>query len=226
MRTYLLIALIAVSGCSADQGSDQDTDLDAPTGKADGSTTPAGAYTNGTPHYGELSTMVLNADHTFSRSAIVACAGGGTCSPLVQHGTFLLTHSSTKRYVHFYADDGSSLDKYQWKFVSGKLELNYDGDDHWFVLAKGTTCASAGGTCTALVPDACEIGSIGDANQYSCGGGLGVECCLPPQPDASCTASSDCSGLLPQFCTTCSNGDEACAHWSCVNNACAIVSCE
>lgn len=41
------------------------------------------------------------------------------------------------------------------------------------------SCASAGGMCVGLVPGACMGGHLGDANKYSCGGGLGVTCCLP-----------------------------------------------
>jgi hypothetical protein len=225
MRSLILASfLITFSACSGASDSDNDNALDS-NGKADGASSPSGAYTNPTPHYGELSTMSLNADHSFTRSEIVACAGGGTCPPLAQKGTYLLTHSSTKHYIHFYAEDGSSLDRYEWKFVSSKLELNYDGDDHWFDMDSGSTCAAAGGTCVPLVPDACAIGSIGDANQYSCGGGLGVECCLPPQAPA-CQAASDCGGVLPQFCRLCSDGTSSCAHWSCVNNACEIATCQ
>lgn len=40
-------------------------------------------------------------------------------------------------------------------------------------------CASAGGSCVALTPTSCASGKWGDATKYSCGGGLGVGCCLP-----------------------------------------------
>lgn len=40
-------------------------------------------------------------------------------------------------------------------------------------------CATAGGACVALVPGACASGNVGDATKYSCGGGIGVQCCLP-----------------------------------------------
>jgi len=119
MRTQLAILFISLAACSDQTGSDVDTDLDAPVGKADSASVPGGAYTNATPHYGELTSVTLDADHTFTRTAIQACAGGGTCAPLVQTGKFLLTHSSTKHYVHFYAADGTSMDKYQWKLTSG-----------------------------------------------------------------------------------------------------------
>lgn len=39
----------------------------------------------------------------------------------------------------------------------------------------------------AIVPDACSAGTWGDAKQYSCGGGVGVGCCLPQQ----CTPGQD-----------------------------------
>ena len=41
-------------------------------------------------------------------------------------------------------------------------------------------CEAAGGSCVALTPTSCASPKhVGDANTYSCGGGLGVECCLP-----------------------------------------------
>ena len=93
-------------------------------------------------------------------------------------------------------------------------------------MSQGTTCESAGGTCVPLVPDACEFGSVADATQYSCGGGLGVECCLPPQPSGSCADSNDCSGALPVFCVACPDGSEGCAHWACVDGTCQVASCD
>lgn len=44
------------------------------------------------------------------------------------------------------------------------------------------TCEAAGGECVPVVPDACSEGIVGDAREYSCGGGLGVMCCLPDRP--------------------------------------------
>jgi hypothetical protein len=41
------------------------------------------------------------------------------------------------------------------------------------------SCTTAGGQCVAVSPGSCASGNIGDANKYSCGGGLGVMCCLP-----------------------------------------------
>ena len=230
MRTSLGLLFLASSfigtACSDQTGTDTDTDIDAPVGKADASSVPGGAYTNATPHFGELTSVSLNADHTFTRTQIQACAGGGTCAPLVTTGTFLLTHSSTRHYIHFYDAAGTSIDKWQWKLSSAKLSLNLEGDNEWFALAAGATCESVSGNCVPLVPDACENGSIGDATQYSCGGGLGVECCLPVQADNSCSSASDCSGGLPQFCRVCSDNTTECAHWSCVENTCQITSCD
>jgi hypothetical protein len=40
-------------------------------------------------------------------------------------------------------------------------------------------CVAGGGTCVALTPGACPTGTWGDATKCSCGGGLGVGCCLP-----------------------------------------------
>lgn len=48
------------------------------------------------------------------------------------------------------------------------------------------TCASAGGNCVALRPGSCPAPRVvGDARMYTCGSGLGTECCLPAPASAS-----------------------------------------
>ena len=129
--------------------------------------------------------------------------------------------------IRLYAEDGTSINRFQWKLnTRGELALEADGSSHWFTMQEGGSCEAAGGTCVPLVPDACYIGSVGDATQYSCGGGVGVECCLPPSADNSCEAASDCQGLLPQFCRECADGSTSCAHFSCVENTCQVATCD
>lgn len=41
-----------------------------------------------------------------------------------------------------------------------------------------TPCAAAGGECVGVYPGACADGVIGDGDTFSCGGGVGVMCCL------------------------------------------------
>ena len=41
----------------------------------------------------------------------------------------------------------------------------------------GSFCAAVGATCVGLAPTSCNGGTVLDANNFSCGGGLGVECC-------------------------------------------------
>jgi hypothetical protein len=82
------------------------------------------------------------------------------------------------------------------------------------------SCTSAGGTCVALTPTACPApGVVGDATLYTCGGGLGVECCLPGtasmppvcmktgtadegwyQPDGTLLCKVSCAGLATPQC--------------------------
>ena len=232
MRSLHVLAILSLAACATTAPTDNSDQLDSPTGKADGALEPSGLYSNDSAKLGELSSLVLNADHTFTRDEVGACPGGGTCAPTEEHGTYLLTHGTTQgtttHYIRFYADDGSSLDRYEWQIIKGELELRLDGDATWFSMAAGGACDAAGGSCVPLVPDACAIGTVGDASVYSCGGGVGVECCLPPAQAqaASCSADADCTGFLPQFCRACSDGSSSCAHWSCVAGACAIATCQ
>ena len=183
MRSFLFLALVSVAACAAQDIDDTDQ-LDAPAGKADASSKPAGMYTNAAPHAGDLVSLSLGADHTFTAKVLVECIAA-PCNPVETRGTFLFTHGTshgtTRHYIRLYGEDGSSINRFQWKLdVRGQLALEADGSSHWFTMQEGGSCEAAGGTCVPLVPDACYIGSVGDATQYSCGGGLGVECCLRP----------------------------------------------
>lgn len=63
---------------------------------------------------------------------------------------------------------------------SGPYAPKYNGDG--CIIGFGCApllCTDAGGTCVALVPGACPSNHTGDASKYSCGSGIGVQCCLP-----------------------------------------------
>ncbi|HEY1557033.1 MAG TPA: hypothetical protein VGF94_19495 [Kofleriaceae bacterium] len=228
MRVYLASLGFVFVGCATQSAPDTSDQLDSPAAKADGSD-PAGAYSNGSAKIGQLASLSLDDDYTFTRTELGACPGGGTCDPTVETGTYLFTHNNEgTHYIRFYADDGSDLDRYRWKLgTNDHLELELDSEsDAWFAMTAGGSCEAAGGSCVALSPGSCS-GTVGDATQDSCGGGLGVECCLPATAEAqSCDVDSDCSGALPRYCRSCSDGTEDCAHWSCAANSCAIVTCE
>jgi hypothetical protein len=59
-------------------------------------------------------------------------------------------------------------------------------------LGKKKSCAAVGGACVGLSPSSCTGGVFADAAQVSCGGGIGVACCI------ACPAIS---APAPGFCT-------------------------
>lgn len=62
----------------------------------------------------------------------------------------------------------------------GPIAPKYDADGCIVGYACAPiTCAEGGGQCVALSPGSCASNHVGDAKKYSCGGGLGVMCCLP-----------------------------------------------
>ena len=74
------------------------------------------------------------------------------------------------------------------------------------------TCAAAGGECVGVYPGACANGTIAE---YSCGGGVGVMCCLPgpepaPEPTACAAAGGECVGVYPGACANGTIGEESC----------------
>lgn len=69
------------------------------------------------------------------------------------------------------------------------------------------TCTPAGGTCTPIVPDACSEGTWGDP--ATCGGGVGVGCCLP-KPATTCESQGGtCVPIVPDACMVGTWGDPA-----------------
>ena len=44
--------------------------------------------------------------------------------------------------------------------------------------------------------------------------------------NGTCGQASDCTGILPQTCEICADGNQDCDHWDCVSSACQISICE
>jgi hypothetical protein len=63
-----------------------------------------------------------------------------------------------------------------------------------------TPCAEAGGSCVALYPGNCADGVVGSADEYSCGGGLGVMCCLPKPEPVTCGGFRGALCAEGQYC--------------------------
>jgi hypothetical protein len=87
--------------------------------------------------------------------------------------------------------DGGGVDGGEPTPDGGALDGGLDGgepDAGSFDGGPATPCATAGGTCVAVVPSACRDGIVGNADWYSCGGGLGVMCCLPTSTPPLCRA--------------------------------------
>ena len=64
---------------------------------------------------------------------------------------------------------------------------------------KKISCESVFGSCVGLHPAACAGGTWADANTVSCGGGLGVGCCVMPSPPPPPPPPppSECPELVP-----------------------------
>ncbi len=73
---------------------------------------------------------------------------------------------------------------------------------------KKATCTSVGGQCVGLAPSSCTGGTWADATKVTCGGGIGVGCCISQCPQITPPAPGYCSGgtITPKIdangCTT------------------------
>ncbi|MCU0620044.1 MAG: hypothetical protein MUC69_00920 [Gemmatimonadales bacterium] len=59
-------------------------------------------------------------------------------------------------------------------------------------------CELSGGACVGVAPGACAGGIIGDAEWFSCGDQVGVQCCLPQQGYRA--AGESCGGHVGYVC--------------------------
>ena len=175
MRTILFSTLIAIVGCATTTTGGEQAD-DTATGKADAASRPVGTYTNPAPHAGELASLTLAADHTFTRARLVECAQGVIdCAPIIEAGTYRFTRSSSEHFLRFYGDDGGALDRLQWDLADGNLELHGDGAEGWYEL----TAASAQKTCGGFFGAGCDDGAYCDYGASSCGAADRSGVCKP-----------------------------------------------
>lgn len=228
MRAMVLATTVVMAvGCGSEVPEDNQPDQIDVVGKDDANY-PQGVFNANAPRIGELSMLTLNSDNTFDHMTQgVDCLDNfGSCGHV--KGTYKFSHSTTTKYIRFYDTTGVFLDRYAYKLAGAQLSVREDNTTHWDVMEKESACQVAGGSCVALVPGNCDDGAVGDATQYSCGGGLGIECCLPrPAPTGpACKKASDCSGALPDFCRVCSDGSSSCAHFSCDSGHCTIATCD
>lgn len=182
MRSLAFIALASLAACAADSADIDNSDqLDAPTGKEDAASKPAGFYTNNNvTHAGDLVTLTLNADHTFIAEKQVECITA-PCNPVEETGTYLFTHGTskgvTKTYIRLYNDDGTSLARYQWQLSRTALQLKLDGTSSWSTLQHTDTpdqgsdnSCQADADCSGILPQFCRVCDDGSTScaHWSC----------------------------------------------------------
>jgi hypothetical protein len=141
IRSSLLLALaVSFAACAADPTDDTETDDVAVDAKADSSAAkPSGHYValSGV-HAGDLTDLVLNADHTFTRNVFVYCTTPQyplDCGH--QSGTYKFTKSTTSstRYIRFLDADGDLMDRFAYVVkADSSLALRADDDTRWFTL--------------------------------------------------------------------------------------------
>lgn len=181
MRSFLFVALVSIAACAADSVDIDNTDqLDAPTGKEDAASKPAGFYTNSAPGAGDLATLTLNADHSFIAEKQVECIKA-PCNPIEETGTYLFTHGTskgvTKTYIRLYDSEGNAISRYQWQLSSSDLQLKLDGTSHWSTLQHTDTpdqgsdngCAMDS-DCSGILPQFCRVCDDGTTScaHWSC----------------------------------------------------------
>jgi hypothetical protein len=181
MRNWMMAAAMVFSmvGCGAASDLDNEPDTIDDVTKAD-AVYPAGVYESTTAKLGDFYLLELNADNTYlHKTAGIDCLPSyfGTCGIIT--GTYKFSHSSTTKYIRFYDENGQFVVRYAYTLTSSGITLREDGQSHTFTMKKSSQndCVAAGGDCVALAPGSCK-GEVQDAREFSCGGGLGVECCF------------------------------------------------
>ncbi len=67
-----------------------------------------------------------------------------------------------------------------------------------------TPCAAAGGICVGVYPGSCDFGTVVG---LSCGGGVGVTCCMPGDGGAGCRPTFGCANGPLCGMTCCGTGE-------------------
>jgi hypothetical protein len=210
MAFVFVIAALGTYGCDSTTSNPDDSAADVTdnSDKADGVVRPEGTYTHAAAAAGDFTVVILNADKSFHREMLVMCITT-PCNPVATDGTYGWSKSGSTRYVRFLDANGALIDRYAYTLSGDVLTLRTPDTNHTQKLKLTTVttpCAAAGGSCVGLYPGACANGTVGDANTYGCGGGVGVMCCLPPQNTCQ-TAGGTCVPLVPDACANGTLGD-------------------
>jgi hypothetical protein len=136
MKTFafLATAMLAV-GCADNMEPSDDVADDSVASKDDSAAAkPAGHYVlEGNPTPMELTDLVLNADHTFTRNIFVYCAAESiTLNCGHEAGSYKFTKSTTSstRYIRFIDDQGNLMDRYTYVVqADSSLKLRRADDD-------------------------------------------------------------------------------------------------
>jgi hypothetical protein len=79
------------------------------------------------------------------------------------------------------------------------------------ICSGSNDCEAAGGECQAITPTFCSDGTSSD---LSCGGGLGVGCCMVDDdltPSNDCEAAGgECQAITPTFCSDGTSSNLSC----------------
>jgi hypothetical protein len=156
-RSIVLASLLLVSSVPAcveeSYPDDGVADTEVSDGKADGWQvySPQGTYLAAAPGAGELTAITIKTDRTFERSTLVQCIAA-PCNPIVESGTFKITHGGGTDYLRFLKADGSLLDRYAWEIHGRQLKLREVGATDWQELMiddhKGSITSNYAGAYT------------------------------------------------------------------------------
>ncbi|HEY8077824.1 MAG TPA: hypothetical protein VIF62_27045 [Labilithrix sp.] len=191
--------------CSASDGSNADDGQASDPSEQDLSETGkqlAGDWKNDD---GSLDALALNSDGTFIHDQFRVLNGvlvNNSDAPPFNRDSGWFTANKKKGTLTLHVTDGwhaGSTEVYAFTYTPAKI-LNgvflpgHEPEAHLDLTAQpapgshvayptnhytftSSFCAAVGAECVALTPSSCKGGEVKDARFYSCGGGLGVECC-------------------------------------------------
>jgi hypothetical protein len=160
MKKLMTISFAMMMGCAGAPANDDTLaeQVEDPS-KAD-VIYPYGTWDGDEVQAGELDTVTLNDDKTYSCVTFLYCDNSHGLDCGHESGSFKFTHAGSTRYVKFYDETGTFVNRYAWKLSGDSLSLRASGDTVWMKMHRHVDYANEGEACGGFVahPKQCADG--------------------------------------------------------------------
>lgn len=126
-------------GCGPELAMDDEDvgteEIEASSDRADVADPRHGTFLRAAATPGDMASLTLRADRTFSREVAAACASP-PCAPVQEGGGYRFTRSGSIKYIRFLDGLNRAIDKYAYRLTGNTLSVRRVNTTRWYDLVR------------------------------------------------------------------------------------------